>query len=51
MEKTVVRGGDKKRLGEYVGSFLSKCYFFLQKEADMPKNWVKAFFPEMNYAA
>lgn len=30
MEKTVVRGGDKKRLGEYVGRFLSKCNFFLQ---------------------
>ena len=28
-----MRGGDKKRLGEYVGSFLFaifSCYFFLQ---------------------
>ena len=49
-----MRGGDKKRLGEYVCSFLSKCYFFLAaflKEAGMPTNWVKVFFPEMNSAA
>lgn len=48
-----MRGGDKKRLGEYVGRFVSKCYFFLAaflKEAGMPQNWVNGLVPEMNSA-